>query len=697
MKLSETNILEILSGQVQFVLPVYQRHYSWEKEQCVQLWKDIVRMVKNPAVVGNNHFIGSIVNIKDNGGGSKFTLIDGQQRMATLTLILTVLRDYARRNTNSGIDAAEIENNYLQNKLILNGEDKKVLKKLIDGNFDFAARQNSNDDEDDVTLPKLAENYKFFKRKLELRNPELTPKQVYEALGKLKIVNITLYDDDDNPQVIFESLNSSGKDLSKSDLIRNFMLMGLDQKTMNKIYRNYWAPMEELFSNNSVLMDNFFKDYLTLWGTKIPAEEEVYEKFKSWFYTARKSSEIPDLCNDIYQKAKDYANIKFARHDNPSLQAVYAEIKELKMEVSYPFLLKIHADFRQGLISEDELIKIMFMCISYVVRRDICGLSSASLNQTFAGLKRSIDTKHYVSSVKEAFSMMSGLQRFPDDTEFANAFSSCKLYGRNRAKYILGLLENFDRDDPINPRLFKIERVMPEALFASWQQELGANYQDIHAKYLDTTANLTLVENDLEINNNSFINTKNSLRQSNLKLNSYICGQNNWKQETIVNRKNYLTQKAKQIWAMNGREKIVAVNLPPLNVSEIAERLDMRINELSPHEITRHNIQDYEYRGIQYKIRGENVAAVVKQTIQVKIYPNINFHEVNDLIAQLQGRHQSVTHYVHTLGNGNIKIVLPGIRTDVRNPQTPQNCATDDDVDIVFEIIKKAFERARRS
>ena len=408
MKLSQGNILSILAPNVQFVLPIYQRHYSWEKEQCAQLWKDISRMVKNPGIVGSNHFIGSIVNIKDEDNNSRFTLIDGQQRMATLTLILIVLRDYARQKPDSGIDAAEIESKYLGNKLILNGEDKNILTKLINGTFNFDAFQNSGEDEDDAVLPKLAENYKFFKKKLELRNPELTSRQVYDALGKLKIVNITL-GDDDNPQVIFESLNSSGKDLSKSDLIRNFMLMGLDKRTMDIIYKNYWAPMEELFGNNSVLMDNFFKDYLTLQGRTIPAEEQVYEKFKSWFYTVSKKSEIPDLCNDIYKKAKDYTNIKFARHDNPRLQAVYAEIKELKMEVSYPFLLKIHADFRQGIITEDDLIKIMFICISYVVRRDICGLSSASLNQTFAGLRRSINTQNYADLI-EILQMMKQLQ-----------------------------------------------------------------------------------------------------------------------------------------------------------------------------------------------------------------------------------------------------------------------------------------------
>ena len=377
MRLSEENVLSILQSVKQFSLPIYQRHYSWEKEQCSQLWEDIVRLEKNPAqIIGNNHFIGSIVNIEDHENQSKFTLIDGQQRMATLTLILIVIRDYARNNPDSDIKAVEIENKYLKNdgladeekyKLVLTGEDRDILHKLVNGNFDFAALEHP-DDEDEAVIPRLVANYNFFKQKLEFQNPELTPQQLYDALGKLKIVNITLGDDDD-PQAIFESLNSSGKDLSKSDLIRNFVLMRCDRNTMTSIYNRYWSRMERLFGNserNTAFMDDFFKDYLTMQYARIPNEDQIYEEFKTWFYQALSvnRNKINTICKELYERAQDYTNIKFARHENLQIRSVYAEIKNLKMEVSYPFLLKIHKDFRKKLITEEQLLQIMYMCIT---------------------------------------------------------------------------------------------------------------------------------------------------------------------------------------------------------------------------------------------------------------------------------------------------------------------------------------------
>ncbi|MBR2208868.1 MAG: DUF262 domain-containing protein [Synergistaceae bacterium] len=549
MKLNETNILSILNANMQFVLPIYQQHYCWEKEQCNQLWKDIVRMQKDRR---NNHFIGSIVNIDDIN--NKFTLIDGQQRMTTFTLILIVLRDYARSNPDSGIDAAEIENKYLRNndascKLILTGGDEDILINLVSGKADSYLQRNSsnNQEDEEVAIPKLIVNYKFFKQKIvEARNPELTPKQVYEALGKLKIVNIKLGNDDD-PQAIFESLNSSGKDLSKSDLIRNFVLMSLDRRTMTRIYNNYWSKMEELFGDsekNTTLMDDFFKDYITMYMANIPNEEQLYETFKTWFYdtTRPENVTVSTICSDIYKKAQDYTNIIFARHTDTEFQSVYSEIRELKMEVSYPFLLKIHADFRRGVISKEQLLQIMYMCISYVVRRDVCSLSSNSMNQTFARLRRRINAQNYVESIKTAFSELRDNQRFPNNQEFFDKFVSCKLVSKQRCKYILGMLENFDRDinDSINPKNFRVERVMPETLLPRWAEELGANAYGLHERYVDTIANLTIVEPKLEIIDNSFIDKKHGLRNSQLKLNSYIYEQHSWTQDTLVNRKNLL-------------------------------------------------------------------------------------------------------------------------------------------------------------
>jgi len=310
-----------------------------------------------------------------------------------------------------------------------------------------------------------------------------------------------------------------------------------------------------------------------------------------------------------------------------------------------------------------------------------------SLNQVFATLKRSINAttpEQYVASVKKAFLDLRDSQRFPRDPEFFNAFGSYKLYGKQRCKYILGLLENYDNEEPINPQNYRVERVMPSPLLPVWGEELGFNAEEIHKQYADTIANLTLVEHDLLLRDNSFVFRRNNLRNSNLRLNAYICDQDKWTKDTIVNRKNVLWARASKIWSENGREGIVIIPMIPLLVPEIAEHLNTRIMDLAPERIYTAEVGIYGgYTVNEYRtIAGENIVAVIEMATQVNIYPKIDSHEVSYLLAELEAYGKPVTYHLHpatTYHNGNFKIVLP-------------NQSTDYDIDIVMEIIKNAFE-----
>ena len=351
------NIYEILNGNKQFLIPVYQRYYSWDLEQCRRLWNDIVDMQKKGKV---GHFVGSIVNIAEQAmptGVQKYMIIDGQQRMTTLTLLLLALRDYAIKNPeDKTINARRIDNMLLKNeyevgderyKLLLTETDRDILIKLVD------EKPIAED-----TKSKLLDNYHFFVGKIADR--ELVPAEIYESIGKLQIVNITLDRTVDDAQAIFESLNSTGKELSESDLIRNYVLMGLEPTEQTYVYEHLWRPMELLFvyETQGSIMDRFFRDYLTMKLTRIPKQGRVYEEFKLYHLNCEFGT-IRELCQDLLTYSKYYTDIVFKRSSNSMLKSLYEDIIDLRMEVSYPFLLKVHNDFAEHVISQDELMQIM--------------------------------------------------------------------------------------------------------------------------------------------------------------------------------------------------------------------------------------------------------------------------------------------------------------------------------------------------
>ena len=543
------NIYGILEGSKQYVIPVYQRIYSWGQSQCDRLWSDIIQMHKRQK---SGHFIGTIVNVAEKMapvGIQEFMIIDGQQRLTTLSILLLTLRDYAKANPDCGINCDEINENYLVNKfktgndkykLLLTQSDRDVLIKEIEG----------------VPIPegmksRVLDNYALFMGKII--KGEITPAELFQAIGRLQLVSITLERGHDDPQAIFESLNSTGMDLKDSDLIRNHLLMTLDSTTQTDIYNNIWRPTELLFDyeHQSELLDNFFRNYITMKLGRIPRKTEVYKEFCE--YHEGSGLEIDDLCQDIYSFAKHYTDMYFIRSSDPILKSLYGDMKAIRMEVAYPFLLKVHDDCDKGLITIEELREIVRFCVSYVLRRAVCDIPTNSLNKTFATMKNDIKPDDYLNSVKAFFILLDSYKEFPNNRRFIDTFQTRDIYHMNRCGYILGRLENWDNKSAVNADKLTIEHIIPQNpnLSIDWISTLGDDWSEVQKKYLHTIGNLTLTAYNSEMSDSSFadkLTMDGGFQQSALRLNKYVVTQEKWGETQVNERATQLGEVAKKTW-----------------------------------------------------------------------------------------------------------------------------------------------------
>lgn len=545
MKAEEGNVLKIFKADVQFIVPLYQRMYSWKEEQCKRLWNDLVFLEKHNK---NAHFIGSIVSVIESAsisGTSKCMVIDGQQRLTTLTILLIALRDYLNLKgiTNSITrkflknDTDIVEDQY---KLILTYNDKDALEKLIE-----------NAPLDSVNNSRIVDAYKYFSK--QINSSDLSYEEIDRAIAKLQIVNILLDPSADDPQSIFESLNSTGMDLSQSDLIRNYILMGLNNIEQTDLYRNIWLPTEKLFNydKQSELMDGFFRDYVTMKISRIPKEGNVYEEFKKYHQGLNTSNQ--ELCADIYNYAKCYTNIVFSKANDVELNDIFFDIRLLRMEVAYPFLMYVYNSYENNKITREEFIKILRLTESYVFRRAICEIPTNSLNKTFAVMKNKINANDYVNSICANYVLLDSYKEFPKDDEFSQRFIEKDIYHMRIRQYILSKLERFDNKEKLDLGAFTIEHVMPENenLRYGWKEALGDNWQAIHTQYLHTIGNLTLTAYNSEMSDRSFfekLNMKGGFNDTGLRLNSYIRKQTEWNADKIKERAKILSNNALKIW-----------------------------------------------------------------------------------------------------------------------------------------------------
>ena len=563
LQAGETTLNKLLNTSRQFIVPIFQRNYSWQKSQYEQLWFDISRASKFKEK--QNHFIGSIVYIDMGtpaGRPQQLLLIDGQQRLTTISILLCAIKDYVQKfNLETKlINLAKIKNQFLYNsdeidedryKLLLNVQDKETYIKLIDNTIFTVNKPATN----------IIKCYEFFYERIEDFIKEYGQiDEIYAGIFKLSLVSISLDKDSDNPQMIFESMNSTGKDLSQTDLLRNYLLMDLTPEKQTRLYKTYWKPMEELFGediykNDLNKFDYFIRDFLTLKSDTgyICKINNVYENFKRYYLD--NNCEKFAVLKDLFTYAKYYACIDLLQENDDELKLYWQEFKKLDSHVVYPFLLNLYDDYSRQILIKEDFKKILQVVISYLWRRAICEIPTNSLSKTFATLYQTVDKEDYVNSIIKAFVFKSSYKRFPSDYEVREKLQTKDIYHFRLRKYLLEALENYYHKEPLdlNTANYTIEHIMPQNIEhnLSWQQMLGEDWQEVHSLYLHSLGNLTITGYNAEMSNKSFgekVNGESGFKHSHLKLNESIAQSDVWNKKAIQRRTNILTDIILKIW-----------------------------------------------------------------------------------------------------------------------------------------------------
>ena len=555
MKATEARLLDFLKKSPQFVIPIYQRTYSWDQPECRQLWDDILRAGYDENI--RSHFLGTIVYIESGlyqvSSRSPLMVIDGQQRLTTVSLIIESLARQLGETKEpvEGFSAKKLRNRYLRDpdengeakyKLLLTQTDKQTLLAIMD-----------NQPLPTESSLRLKENFEFFKKRIKMLGDDLEP--LCKGLAKLMVVDIALSRDHDNPQRIFESMNSTGRELGQADLIRNFVLMDLEPNHQTRLYNDYWRPMETAFGQEtySKHFDGFMRHYLTVKTGEIPKEGRVYEAFKMYASKIHAApSSIDNLVDNLHNFSGHYCAMGLGKEKNPDLRAAFADLQELKANVTYPFLLEIYDDYTNSLLSAEELEQAVRLVESYVFRRAVCDIPTNSMNKTFVSFSKTLNKKqNYLESIRAQFQLLQSYRRFPDDKEFGHAILGRNLYNFQRKSYWLRRLENHGRKEPVSVNEYTIEHIMPQHLTTEWQETLGEDYKRIHETYLHTLGNLTLTGYNAEYSNRSFAekrDMKGGFTESPLLLNKGLGQFKTWDEKAIQSRAKRLAEKAITVW-----------------------------------------------------------------------------------------------------------------------------------------------------
>jgi uncharacterized protein with ParB-like and HNH nuclease domain len=556
MKATEARLIEFLKKSPQFVIPIYQRTYSWTERECRQLWDDILRTGTNDAIAA--HFVGSIVYIEKGlyqvSNQSPLLVIDGQQRLTTVMLILEVLaRHLGDGEPVDGFSAKKLRSYYLLNpleegergfKLLLTQTDKQSLLALV--------QQKSKPAEHSL---RIHQNFDFFDEQVKTLGGELAP--LCKGLSKLVIVDIALSRDQDNPQLIFESMNSTGRELSQADLIRNFILMGLEPTHQTQLYEERWRPMEVAFGQEAygTHFDGFIRHYLTLKTGEIPNVRAVYEAFKEHSRTPEVATAGVDaLVGDIHGYAGYYCAMALDKEPDKELAAAFHDLRELRVDVAFPFLLQLYEDYAKGGLSKEALLRIVRLIEAYVFRRAVCGIPTNSLNKTFATFTRELDKGRYLESIQAHFLTLPSYRRFPNDEEFKRELTARDLYNFPRRSYWLRRLENHGRKERVPVDEYTIEHILPqnENLSREWRDALGPEWERVQETWLHTLGNLTLTGYNSEYSDRPFSQKRDiegGFKVSPLWLNEGLGDLERWDEAAIQARAKRLAEQAVKVWA----------------------------------------------------------------------------------------------------------------------------------------------------
>ncbi|MEJ8625354.1 DUF262 and DUF1524 domain-containing protein [Helicobacter pylori] len=687
MKADAMKLLDFIgkSQEKQFVIPIYQRVYSWEKEQCKQLWDDIIKTGGNDQIEG--HFIGSIVFVHDGiytTSHNELLIIDGQQRLTTITLLFIALRDHLSDEDEflEKFSRQKIQNRYLINsdekgdkkfRLILSESDKDTLLSLIDKNKRKPSEPSS----------KIMENFKLFEEWIRKNTDKL--ETIFKGLDKLMVVEISLERGKDNPQLIFESMNSTGKDLTQTDLIRNYILMGLEPEEQKIFYEKYWRAMEEGFKQNEILFNQFVRHYLTIKTRDIPNINKVYEAFKD--YRQKEGIGIENLLKDLQKYCGYFCQIVFKKEADKDLNKALSFLVDLERDVIYPLLLELYSDYSDGVLSKQDFIPIIYLIESYLVRRAVCDLKSNRLNKVFASFTRYIQKNEYFESLEAHFGSLIKEQRFPSDDEFKEEFMRKDFYKFQPIKYLFDRMENPDGKERGPTDKYTIEHIMPQKLTEKWKKDLGQDYERIHTQYLHTIGNLTLTGYNSEYSNRSFQEKRDmegGFKNSPLRLNQGLRDLKSFGEEEILNRAKDLATRALKIWEIP--------KLSPETLEKYKPKKEKKVYDLSFYKFSSNSRELFDILRKEIKALDEKIAesftkayitykfdtiftSIVPSKDELTLMLKIEFSELQDGIKE-KLKIRDVSNIGHSCV-GNIEVKLE----------------TKEDIPYCLGLIKQALEK----
>lgn len=691
MKAAAAKLLDFLKKSPQFIIPIYQRTYSWDAQQCRQLWDDILRAGGDDDIGG--HFIGSVVYIEQGlyqvSSQSPLLVIDGQQRLTTAMLIIEALCRYLGEDEPlDGFSAKKLRNYYLLNpledgergfKLLLTQTDKDSLLALL--------RQKPLPAQASL---RIQQNFAFFEQQVK---GLADIKQLCQGLAKLIIVDIALSREQDNPQLIFESMNSTGRALSQADLIRNFVLMGLETPHQTRLYEDHWRPMEVAFGQEGYgeYFDWFMRHYLTVRTGELPNIGDVYEAFKAFARTPQQvAAGVDALVADIHTFGGYYCAMAMGQETDKALAEAFQDLRELKVDVAYPFLLQLYDDYANARLSKEDFISAVRLVEAYVFRRAVCAIPTNSLNKTFANFGRALKKDRYLESIQAHFLSLPSYRRFPNDEEFKRELSERDLYNFRSRSYWLRRLENHGRKERVPVDEYTIEHILPqnENLSAKWRETLGPEWQQVQARWLHTLGNLTLTGYNAEYSDRPFSDKRDmqgGFKQSPLRLNEGLGTLQTWNETSIQARAQRLAEQAVTVWrAPSLTAEVLATyrQVPQVSSSydlsdhpHLAAGSPMR----SLFDVLRKEILaldpgvSEEVLKLYIAFKAEtNFVDVVPQKGRLRLSLNMAFHQLHDP----KGKAKDVTN-LGRWGNGDVEVGL----------------STQDELPYVMGLVRQAFER----
>lgn len=609
MKAEEKYFVRYLEGHDKlFVIPVYQRNYDWKREHCQQLFNDILGIINSTQ---KTYFIGSIVSIhNDDANDWELVIIDGQQRITTLSLMLLAIHNLIESGAIKSVNPTlkeQIKDNYLVNKY--SEEEKRIrLKPIKDDNQAFLKLFEGRP-EYFITTSNITLNYHYFIDRVKgLEECGVTVDQFYDAIKKLVIVDIKLKRGEDNPQLIFESLNSTGKQLEEADLVRNFILMDKPPRTQERFYERFWHPIEK---NTHYRVGDFIRDYLTYSRGKTPRKDKVYVEFKSYVQEKCGTDEekLEGFLSDLLKFSQFYNYfLSFSTKDS-SVNEALKRIDRLQVTVAYPYLLDAFNAWSENLIDARGMEDILKTIEAFVFRRLICNAPTNALNKIFATLGRNIrKAKDYQEQYLEIFKYLiaagTSSNRFPSDEEFKSELAKRDVYSlkaKNKI-HLFERLENHENREKVDVEgLFEAEKeglmyehVMPQTLSSIWKKDLGEHFSQIHEQYLHTLGNATLTAYNSKMSNKPFIekvNMEKGFRESRLWLNQSIAKLDKWGETEIKDRADMLANRALLVWHF------------PQTTYQPPKKLDAQIGLYEDYNFTGTKPQSFTFLDKEYQVK----------------------------------------------------------------------------------------------